>query len=79
MSNKPSTPEEYVALVRQAIDELEDILEALGFDVEEIDAHRETIYREGTAVYPAALPDQPDPPGGPGCAGYLMFACYAGR
>jgi hypothetical protein len=37
MSNKPSTPEEYVALVRQAIDELEDIVEALGFDVDEID------------------------------------------
>ena len=37
MITKPSTPEEYVALVRQAIFELEDIVEAMGFDVDEID------------------------------------------
>jgi hypothetical protein len=37
MSTRPATPEEYVALVKQAIDELQDIVEALGFDVDEID------------------------------------------
>ncbi len=37
MSTVPATPEEYVALVKQAIDELEDIVEAVGFDIEEID------------------------------------------
>jgi hypothetical protein len=37
MSTRPATPEEYVALVKQAIDELQDIVEALGFDVNEID------------------------------------------
>lgn len=37
MSTRPSTPEEYVVLVRQAIDELEDIVEAQGFDIDEID------------------------------------------
>jgi hypothetical protein len=80
MSNKPSTPEEYVALVRQAIDELEDIVEALGFDVDEIDGTPmfvEVLLKELRDM--AALPDQPDPPGGSGCAGYLMFASYAGR
>jgi hypothetical protein len=37
MSARPATPEEYVALVKQAIFELEDIVEATGFDIDEID------------------------------------------
>jgi hypothetical protein len=37
MSTRPATPEEYVALVKQAIFELEDIVEAKGFDIDEID------------------------------------------
>jgi hypothetical protein len=37
MSTRPATPEKYVALVKQAIFELEDIVEAMGFDIDEID------------------------------------------
>jgi hypothetical protein len=37
MGNRPATAEQYVELVRQAIFELEDIIEARGFDIDEID------------------------------------------
>jgi hypothetical protein len=37
MTNRPATAEQYVELVKQAIFELEDIVEARGFDVDEID------------------------------------------
>ncbi len=37
MSTRPTTPQEYAALVRQAILELEDILEAAGFDFDEVE------------------------------------------
>ena len=37
MSNRPATAEQYVSLVKQVIFELEDIIEALGFDIDEID------------------------------------------
>lgn len=39
MSSRPRTGEEYARLVKQAIDELEDIIEASNFDVDEIDAN----------------------------------------
>jgi hypothetical protein len=37
MSNRPATAAQYVDLVKQAIFELEDTVEALGFDIDEID------------------------------------------
>ena len=37
MSERPRTAEEYVELVRQAIFEVEDVIEAMGFDIDEID------------------------------------------
>ena len=37
MNTRPGTPQEYAALVRQAILELEDILEAAGFDFDEVE------------------------------------------
>jgi hypothetical protein len=37
MSNRPATAEQYVKLVKQAIFEVEDIIEALGFDIDEVD------------------------------------------
>ena len=37
MSTRPRTPEEFVALVRQTIFELEDIKEAAGFDFDEVE------------------------------------------
>jgi hypothetical protein len=37
MGNRPATTQQYVDLVKQAIFELEDIIEALGFDIDEID------------------------------------------
>jgi len=37
MRERPRSAEEYVELVKQAIFELEDIIEALGFDIDEID------------------------------------------
>jgi hypothetical protein len=37
MTGRPKTGEEYAALVAQAISELEDIVEAVGFDIDEID------------------------------------------
>ena len=37
MSIRPATAEQYVDLVKQAIFELEDIIEARGFDIDEID------------------------------------------
>ncbi len=37
MSDRPATAAQYVDLVKQAIFELEDIVEALGFDFDEID------------------------------------------
>lgn len=46
MTNRPSTPEAYVELVRQAIFELEDIVEAMGYDLDEVD---------GTPMYIEAL------------------------
>ncbi len=49
MSNRPTTPEQYVELVKQAIFELEDIVEAMGFDIEEVDGtpmYIETLLRE---------------------------------
>ena len=36
MGSRPGTGEEYATLVKQAIDELEDIIEASNFDVDEI-------------------------------------------
>ena len=39
MSNRPKTGEEYAALVQQTIYELEDIIEAANFDIDEIDAN----------------------------------------
>lgn len=53
MSTRPATPEEYVALVRQAINELEDIIEATGFDIDEIDgntAYVEVLLKELRAM-----------------------------
>ncbi len=37
MSERPRTAEEYVELVRQAIFEIGDVIEAMGFDIDEID------------------------------------------
>jgi hypothetical protein len=37
MSTRPGTPEEYASLVKQTILELEDILEAAGFDFDEVE------------------------------------------
>jgi hypothetical protein len=37
MSNRPATAAQYVDLVKQVIFELEDSVEALGFDIDEID------------------------------------------
>lgn len=37
MSIRPATAEQYVDLVKQAIFELEDIVEARGFDIDEIE------------------------------------------
>jgi hypothetical protein len=37
MSERPRTAQEYAALVRQTIFELEDILEAAGFDFDEVE------------------------------------------
>jgi hypothetical protein len=37
MSTRPRTPQEYAALVKQTIYELEDILEAAGFDIDEVE------------------------------------------
>jgi hypothetical protein len=39
MSGRAKTAKEYAALVQQAIHELEDIVEATGFDIDEIDAN----------------------------------------
>jgi len=39
MSGRPRTGEAYARLVKQAIDELEDIIEASNFDVDEVDAN----------------------------------------
>jgi hypothetical protein len=39
MSQRPKTAEQYAALVQQAIYELEDIVEATGFDLDEIDVN----------------------------------------
>jgi hypothetical protein len=49
MSSRPSTPEKYVELVKQAIFELEDIIEAKSFDIDEIDnstAFEEILLKE---------------------------------
>ena len=43
MGNRPKTAEQYAALVQQAIYELEDIIEAANFDIDEIDANLEYI------------------------------------
>ena len=43
MANRPKTAEQYAALVQQAIYELEDIIEAANFDIDEIDANLEYI------------------------------------
>ncbi|MGB5539412.1 MAG: hypothetical protein WBO37_04940 [Gammaproteobacteria bacterium] len=37
MSTRPGTAQAYAALVRQAILELEDIIEAAGFDIDEVE------------------------------------------
>jgi len=37
MSTRPGSPEEYAALVKQTILELEDIVEAAGFDIDEVE------------------------------------------
>lgn len=37
MNRRPRTAEEYAALVKQAVLELEDILEAAGFDFDEVE------------------------------------------
>jgi predicted DNA-binding ArsR family transcriptional regulator len=39
MNGQPKTVEEYVRLVEQALDELEDILEASSFDFDEIESN----------------------------------------
>lgn len=39
MASRPKTGEEYAALVAQTITELEDIIEAADFDIDEIDAN----------------------------------------
>ena len=43
MGSRPKTGEQYAALVQQAIDELEDIIEAANFDIDEIDANLEYV------------------------------------
>ena len=39
MNGRPTTAEEYVRLVEQALDELDDILEAASFDLDEIESN----------------------------------------
>jgi len=39
MNGRPKTVEEYVRLVEQALDELEDILEASSFDFDEVESN----------------------------------------
>jgi hypothetical protein len=39
MNEQPKTAEEYVRLVEQALDELEDILEASSFDFDEVESN----------------------------------------
>jgi predicted DNA-binding ArsR family transcriptional regulator len=39
MNGRPKTVEEYVRLVEQALDELEDILEAASFDFDEVESN----------------------------------------
>ena len=43
MGSRPKTGEQYAALVQQAIYELEDIIEAANFDIDEIDANLEYV------------------------------------
>lgn len=43
MGNRPKTAEQYATLVQQVIYELEDIIEAANFDIDEIDANLEYI------------------------------------
>ena len=43
MGSRPKTGEQYAALVQQAIYELEDIIEAANFDIDEIDANLEFV------------------------------------
>lgn len=39
MNTRPKTAAEYASLVDQAIDELEDIIEAANFDIDEVDSN----------------------------------------
>ncbi|MGD2111846.1 MAG: general secretion pathway protein GspF [Gammaproteobacteria bacterium] len=53
MNTRPATAQEYVALVEQAILELEDILEAAGFDYDEVEhnlGYVEALLRELRAM-----------------------------
>jgi hypothetical protein len=43
MGSRPKSGEQYAALVQQAIYELEDIIEAANFDIDEIDANLEFV------------------------------------
>ena len=77
MDGHPKTASEYVRIVEQAPDELDDILEAASYDFDEVEYNpgfsealnqelaeiRET-HGKRFAVYSTVLPDQPDPQAG---------------
>ncbi len=53
MNERPRTAQEYVELVRQAIFDIEDMIEAMGFDIDEIEsspAYLDVLLKELRAV-----------------------------